>query len=187
MEKKTTAIMLAAIFIMSFSQPVIHGAVSGPSSLYKISNSEFITLASASDDSKDSSGGGGKSPFIALGLSLIPGCIVHGSGYFYAGNKNMGKALVAVELISLASFGAGLVLAVLSGVGEIASLGQADTNSQAQSAGALMTAGVAGFAGSWLFDIIGSPIYTMTTRRITSAPCYAGNNTIRINLVKVSF
>jgi len=190
MAKKTISILFVLIFVMFCTQPVLRGEAPGSSPLYKISNDEFITLASASGDDKSSSGSGGKSPFAALALAIIPGCIVHGSGYFYAGNKTVGGMLVTTELVSLASFGAGLVLAVLSGVGEIASLGQADLEGNAQTAGILMTAGVIGFAGSWLFDIIGSPIYAIKASgpaRTNAASRFAGKDTIRIDLVKVSF
>jgi TM2 domain-containing membrane protein YozV len=86
-----------------------------------------------------------KSPYVALFCSFVPGIIVHGSGHFYAGKTNTGYLLLGTEA-------AGLLLLYL---GFEEALGGSSYQNDADIMG---WTGLALFSGSWLYDVIGSPI-----------------------------
>jgi hypothetical protein len=86
-----------------------------------------------------------KSPYFALFYSFVPGIIVHGSGHFYAGKTNTGYLLLGTEA-------AGLLLLYLGfeeALGGSAYRNDADVMGWTE---------LALFSGSWLYDVIGSPI-----------------------------
>ncbi|MFH1336452.1 MAG: hypothetical protein ABII96_08035 [Candidatus Zixiibacteriota bacterium] len=86
-----------------------------------------------------------KSSYVALFYSFVPGIIVHGSGHFYAGKTNTGYLLLGTEA-------AGLLLLYMGF--EVAFGGSAYQTD----ADLMGWTGLALFSGSWLYDIIGSPI-----------------------------
>ena len=88
-----------------------------------------------------------KSPTTALVIALVPGSVVHGAGYFYAGKPKTGLFLFGIEVI-----GAGLVYAgALSGFAEWSQDGTGKERPE------LAWMGIALFAGSLLADVIGAP------------------------------
>jgi hypothetical protein len=86
-----------------------------------------------------------KSPYMAIFYSVVPGIIVHGSGHFYAGKTNTGYLLLGTEA-------AGLLFLYL---GFEEALGGSSYQNDADIMG---WTGLALFSGSWLYDVIGSPI-----------------------------
>jgi hypothetical protein len=89
-----------------------------------------------------------KSPWIALGMALVPGAIIHGAGHFYAGKITTGFLLLGTEVA-----GTGLVfLAGLSGFAE-AEGGESSIDPELWGFAGLLL-----FVGSWVYDVVGSPI-----------------------------
>jgi len=88
-----------------------------------------------------------KSPSAALVIALVPGSIVHGAGYFYAGKPTTGLFLFTLEVV-----GAGLIYA-----GAISSFSEKAEEGTGKERPGLTFIGLALFGGSWLADIIGSP------------------------------
>jgi TM2 domain-containing membrane protein YozV len=86
-----------------------------------------------------------KSPYMAALYSVIPGAVVHGCGHFYAGEGNTGVLLLGLEF----SGGVLLFLGFQSAFGGPSHQGDADM---------LGFAGLLLFAGSWVYDMVGSPI-----------------------------
>jgi hypothetical protein len=89
-----------------------------------------------------------KDPNKALLYAIVPGCIVHGTGHFYAGEKTTGWILVAGEALSLSLF----TYSVGVGIGE--STNGSTSNGEAEIIG--IFAGTL-FLGSWIYDLIGAP------------------------------
>ena len=116
-------------------------------------DSVFLFIEQRNDSDKVSSSDSIKlkSPWIAFGIALVPGAVVHGAGHFYAGKIKTGFLLLGVEVV-----GASLVMtAALAGFAE-AMGGESDLDVELW--------GIVGFAlfvGSWAYDVIGSPIAVM--------------------------
>lgn len=89
-----------------------------------------------------------KSPTTALVIALVPGSVVHGAGHFYAGKTKTAIGLFGAEII-----GAGLTL-----LGAIGNAFEGIEGSESKGgADAALIIGVGFFAGSWIYDVIGSP------------------------------
>lgn len=87
----------------------------------------------------------GRDTSSALLISLTAGAFVHGMGHFYVGETRTGAVLLGVELASLAAI-----------AGSLAFLGVSETASPWSAAfGPLAQAGLAGFAFSYLADVLG--------------------------------
>ncbi len=89
-----------------------------------------------------------KDPKMAVLYSVIPGILVHGSGHFYAGKTKTGYWLLGAEVA-----GAAIVyVSVLAGYAA----------SEAGEVGTVAGFGVLGggllFVGSWVYDVVKSPI-----------------------------
>jgi TM2 domain-containing membrane protein YozV len=89
-----------------------------------------------------------KSPWIALGIALVPGVAIHGAGHFYAGKPTTGFLLLGAE-------GIGAYVVFLSA---IASFPEGEGGEDADLWGLV---GFVLFAGSWVYDVVGSPITVM--------------------------
>jgi TM2 domain-containing membrane protein YozV len=89
-----------------------------------------------------------KSPWIALGIALVPGAVVHGAGHFYAGRIKTGFLLLGTEVV-----GASLLFgAALASFAE-AMGGESNPNAELWGFGGFLL-----FVGSWVYDVVGSPI-----------------------------
>jgi hypothetical protein len=89
-----------------------------------------------------------KEPFKAFIYALGPGAIVHGAGHFYAGETSMGFVLLGSEMVG------GVLL--LAGV---ASGWEGGGNQGPTREGfPIFFAGAALFFGSWIYDMIKSPL-----------------------------
>jgi len=86
-----------------------------------------------------------KSPYMAIFYAFVPGIVIHGSGHVYAGEIPTGMVLFGSELL-------GLGLIFLGGVSGIESGEPSNGGENAIFIGTLL------FVGSWLYDIIESPI-----------------------------
>jgi hypothetical protein len=82
---------------------------------------------------------------MAIFYSIIPGIFIHGSGHFYAGKTNTGTLLFGAEA-------AGVLITYLGFLSSFRGIeNQDDTD-------LMGLVGVVLFAGSWVYDVIGSPI-----------------------------
>lgn len=95
-----------------------------------------------------------KNPWIAFGIALVPGSIVHGAGHFYAGKIGTGFVLLGSELV-----GTGLIVVGL--VGGIETI----TGEPREGWVIELEVGLVLFVGSWIYDIIGSPIVVMKSNK----------------------
>ena len=86
-----------------------------------------------------------KEPYKAFLYALVPGAVLHGAGHFYAGKTGTGFLLVGSELV-----GATLMIA---GSGRGWGRGYLTTEDVA-----MELVGGALFFGSWLYDIVRSPL-----------------------------
>ncbi len=93
-----------------------------------------------------------KSPYTAAFYSVIPGVLVHGSGHFYAGKEGTGSALLGLEA-------AGVLLLYFG------SLSAFQGSSHQNDTDAMGYMGLALFAGSWVYDMVGSPIAVVRRNR----------------------
>lgn len=93
-----------------------------------------------------------KSPYMAVFYSVIPGVLVHGSGHFYAGKGGTGTTLLGLEA-------AGALLLYFG------SLSAFQGSSHQNDTDAMGYIGLALFAGSWVYDIVGSPIVIVKRNR----------------------
>jgi hypothetical protein len=93
-----------------------------------------------------------KSPYMAAFYSVIPGAVVHGCGHIYAGEGNTGVLLLGLEFTG----GVLLFLGFQSSFGGASHQGDADM---------LGFAGLFLFAGSWVYDMVGSPIAVVRRNR----------------------
>lgn len=137
-----------------------------------------------------------KSPLVAFFIALIPGFVIHGLGYTYAGNKKAAVTLGSIELLSIVSFGAGMVLIAVGSITEAVTIGFADTEGNFNLAGTLVIGGIAGFIGTWVIDVIGSPIYAATkkttVKQLLNSRTFAFRNktldtVVKINLIQFEF
>jgi TM2 domain-containing membrane protein YozV len=95
-----------------------------------------------------------KNPWIALGIALVPGSIVHGAGHFYAGSIGTGFVLLGSELVGTGLIGVGLIRGIETITGEPREGWVIE-----------LEIGLVLFVGSWIYDIIGSPIVVMKTNK----------------------
>lgn len=93
---------------------------------------------------------------MAFGIALVPGAIIHGAGHFYAGKIGTGFVLLGCEFVGTGLIGGGMISLIEKGIikGESGEPGVM-----------MMEAGLVLFAGSWIYDIIGSPIVVMKTNK----------------------
>lgn len=95
-----------------------------------------------------------KNPWVAFGIALVPGSIVHGAGHFYAGKIGTGFVLLGSELV-----GTGLIVVGL--VGGVETI----TGEPREGWVIELEVGLVLFVGSWIYDIIGSPIVVMKSNK----------------------
>jgi TM2 domain-containing membrane protein YozV len=95
-----------------------------------------------------------KNPWVAFGIALVPGSIIHGAGHFYAGRIGTGFVLLGSELV-----GTGLIVVGL--VGGIETI----TGEPREGWVIELEAGLVLFVGSWIYDIIGSPLVVMKSNK----------------------
>jgi TM2 domain-containing membrane protein YozV len=95
-----------------------------------------------------------KSPWIALGIALVPGSIIHGAGHFYAGRIGTGFVLLGSELVGTGLIGVGLIRGIETITGEPREGWVIE-----------LEVGLVLFVGSWIYDIIGSPIVVMKSNK----------------------
>ena len=89
-----------------------------------------------------------KSPTTALVIALVSGAVVHGAGHFYAG-----KTKTAIGLFGAEAIGAGMTL-----LGMIGNAFEGMEGSESKGgADAALIIGLGLFAGSWIYDVAGSP------------------------------
>jgi hypothetical protein len=91
-----------------------------------------------------------KNPWIALGIALVPGSIVHGAGHFYAGRIGTGFVLLGSELVGTGLIGVGLI----RGIGTI-------TGEPREGWVIELEVGLVLFVGSWIYDVVASPFAVM--------------------------
>lgn len=84
------------------------------------------------------------SPEKALFRSINPGIVIHGSGFFYAKDTNMGMSLLSAEIVSV-------IIMAISSAEFFSPAQQDDTYVVTRN---VFIAGAAIFGGSWLYDII---------------------------------
>jgi hypothetical protein len=89
-----------------------------------------------------------KSPWIALGIAVVPGVIVHGSGHFYAGKTKSGFWLLGAEVA-----GASIVY-----VSVLAGYAASEAGETGTEAGFGVFGGLLLFVGSWVYDVVRSPM-----------------------------
>ncbi len=85
----------------------------------------------------------GKSPYMAILYAFVPGIIIRGSGHFYAGDRRTGSRLLGAEAAGGLLIAGGFYLG-LAGV--------------QTEAGFALLSGVILFVGSWVYDVVGSPL-----------------------------
>ncbi len=84
-----------------------------------------------------------KKPYMAVFYAFVPGIIVHGSGHFYAGDSKTGTRLLLAE-----AAGGGLIF-----VGVVLTMAGGQTV-----AGFSALSGAILFVGSWVYDVVRSPL-----------------------------
>lgn len=125
----------------------------------QIKYSPFLFSQQTKDTSRDNTRESFKlkDPRLAVFYSFIPGIVIHGAGHFYAGKLGTGLLLFGSEIV-----GEGLFLLGAIGVG----VSQIDNpDSTWQTGYVLMTTGSVLFLGSWVYDIIGSPLAVQKRNR----------------------
>jgi TM2 domain-containing membrane protein YozV len=95
-----------------------------------------------------------KNPWVAFGIALVPGAIIHGAGHFYAGRIGTGFVLLGSELVGTGLIAVGLVGGIETITGEPREGWVIE-----------LEAGLVLFVGSWIYDIIGSPIVVMKANK----------------------
>lgn len=93
-----------------------------------------------------------KSPYLAVFYSVIPGVLFHGSGHFYAGKGGTGSLLLGLETAG------GLLL-------YLGSLSTFQGSSHQYDTDAMGYTGLLLFVGSWVYDVVGSPIAVVRQNR----------------------
>jgi hypothetical protein len=96
-----------------------------------------------------------KDPNKAFLLAFFPGLLIHGYGHFYADDNLMGNVLLTGEVVSVLSFGLGVLIksdtTTFSG-------GLLGTPSDANNTGNnLMWGGIIAFTGLWIIDMAHAP------------------------------
>jgi hypothetical protein len=89
-----------------------------------------------------------KDPKMAVFYAIIPGVVVHGSGHFYAGRTKTGLLLLETEV-------AGTGLVFLAGLAGFAESEGGESSIDPELWG---FAGLLLFVGSWVYDVVMSPI-----------------------------
>lgn len=90
-----------------------------------------------------------KSPTTALVIALVPGSVVHGAGHFYAGKTGTAFGLFGAEIIGAGLIYAGVLGSIFEGMEGSEKRGGED---------AALIIGLGLFAGSWVYDVIASPL-----------------------------
>ncbi len=104
-----------------------------------------------------------KSPWVAFGIALVPGSIIHGAGHFYAGRIGTGFVLLGSEFVGTGLIAVGLVGGIETITGEPREGWVIE-----------LEAGLVLFVGSWIYDIIGSPIVVMKSNKDLLARKHGG-------------
>ncbi|MFH1336898.1 MAG: hypothetical protein ABII96_10315 [Candidatus Zixiibacteriota bacterium] len=112
-----------------------------------------------------------KDPYKVFVYALVPGIVVHGIGHFYAKETTTGWILVGGEVLSLG------ILTYAAGVGLGETIGgQPDTINDDVAA----MLGFTLFAGTWLYDLIDSPLAVQRyNRKILENMISASNLVLR--------
>jgi len=87
-----------------------------------------------------------KSPEMAVVYSVIPGVVLHGAGHVYAGKTGTGVALFAVEFVGF----------VFMSAGAVAQFENEEMPDDGRETAAFV--GLVMFFGSWVYDLIESPV-----------------------------
>jgi hypothetical protein len=87
-----------------------------------------------------------KSPYMAVFYSVVPGTVLHGAGHVYAGKTGTGVALFAVEFVGL----------VFMSAGAVAHFEKEEMPDDGRETAAFV--GLVMFFGSWVYDLIESPV-----------------------------
>ncbi len=116
-----------------------------------------------------------KSPWVALGLALIPGFIIHGIGHFYAGKPLVGSVLLICGIIGTGLIIVGFIIIAVSGgiltpsiiltVFTGTPIGISESVAGIRTAIGLLQIGGILFFGSWAVDIVGAPISCILRNR----------------------
>jgi hypothetical protein len=85
-----------------------------------------------------------KDPKMAVFYAFIPGIVVHGSGHFYARKTKTGFLLLGAEVVGVSLVGWSAFATAMGGY---------DPGVELLGFGGLML-----FVGSWVYDVVGSPI-----------------------------
>ncbi len=91
-----------------------------------------------------------RNPYMAIFYSFVPGIIVHGSGHFYAGDARTGTRLLGAEAAGGLLIVGGFFLG-LAGV--------------QTTAGFAVLSGAVLFVGSWVYDVVRSPLVVQKQNR----------------------
>lgn len=97
-----------------------------------------------------------KDPNKAFLLALFPGILIHGYGHFYAEDQLMGDVLLTGEVVSIVSFGFGVLI---NSDTNTFSGGLLGTPSNANNIGTnLVWGGIIAFTALWIVDMAHAPI-----------------------------
>jgi hypothetical protein len=96
-----------------------------------------------------------KDPSKAFIYALVPGAVVHGAGHFYAGKTNTGLILLGSEMLG----------GVLMLTGAVSGWGGRGGNGPTAEGFVVAFAGGALFFGSWIYDMIKSPLIVQRQNR----------------------
>jgi len=86
-----------------------------------------------------------KSPYMAIFYAFIPGIVIHGSGHFYVGKTKTGFWLLGAEVV-------GAYLVFTAALAELPG-GEYDPDDELWGFAGLLL-----FVGSWVYDVVKSPI-----------------------------
>jgi hypothetical protein len=92
-----------------------------------------------------------KDPKMAVFYAFIPGIVVHGSGHFYARKTKTGFLLLGAEVVGVSLVGWSAFATAMGGY---------DPGVELLGFGGLML-----FVGSWVYDVVGSPIAVVKTNK----------------------
>jgi hypothetical protein len=147
MKRSSLSVALVVIYVLVLSVKVYSSTDKPQTYASKSGYSALLFAQGASDSAKVDSLKLSKlkSPWIAFGIALVPGAIGHGLGHFYAGKNRTAGLLFGAEVAG----GFLLYISSLSAFGGPPYQNETDL---------MALTGIILFAGSWVYDVIGSPI-----------------------------